>query len=232
MFDFIYLFGTLLFMSTCYSLSMYMLSVRILGEKVNKKSAVLYCSIYFGIQVIANFFLIQGFFEDESFLINWNIYLYTLHVVILIFLLLWTYRQNTIRTIAAAALAHFVVFTIGSLAEEVLASYVPEMENFYLYGMLVSVLPHTIMMVCSLLIALLLRKLEFDRYFEVLFTSRLRAVITLTVSLLLMHIHTIIRLLIPVKRVSMLTASYSIVLIVLALFFCSLQQCIMPQRNE
>lgn len=219
MFNFIYVFGTLLFMSTCYSLSMYILSVCILSEKINKKSAVIYCSIYYVIQIIANILLMQGVVDNKSFMINWNIYLYTLHVVILIFLLLWTYRQNTIRTVAAAALAHFVVFTIGSLAEEVLVSYVPEMQNIYLYGMLTSVLSHTIMMVCTMLIALLLRKVEFDRYFETLFTSRLRAAAALIVSLLLMHIHTILRLVIPVQRVSLLTASYSIALIVLALFF-------------
>lgn len=219
MFNYIYVFGTLLFMSTCYSLSIYVLSVHILSEKINKKSAVIYCSVYYAIQVIANIMLLQGVPEDETFLVNWNIYLYTLHVVILIFLLLWTYRQNAMRTVAAAALAHFVVFTIGTLAGEVLVSYVPTMENIYLYGLATSVLSHTIMMVCSLSIALLLRKLSFDTYFEVLFTSRLRAGITVLISLLLMHIHSISRLLFPVEKVSLLTASYSVALIALALFF-------------
>ncbi|MDC7288070.1 GHKL domain-containing protein [Blautia schinkii] len=219
MFYYIYVFGTLLYMSTCYSLSMYVLSVHILNERINKKSAVLYCTIYFVIQVVANILLMQGTTLDEDFLVNWNIYLYTLHVVILILLLLWTYRQKVIRTVAAAALTHFVVFTIGSLAGEVLISYMPEMENMYLYGLATSVLSHTIMLVCSLLIAVLLRRLEFDRYFEALFTSSLRAVVTLIVSLLLMHVHTIIRLLFPLKEVTLLTASYSVALIVLALFF-------------
>lgn len=219
MFDFIFIFGTLLFMSTCYSMSLFVLTVCILSEKINRKSCIFYCSVYYGIQVIANILLMQGIGNNESFLINWNIYLYSLHVAILILLLLWTYRQNAVRTVAAAALAHFVVFTIGSLAEEVLVGYVPRMENFYLYGLAVSVLPHAIMMICSLFIALLLRKLEFDRYFEALFTNQSRAITTLIVSLVLMHIHTIIRLLFPVKRVSLMTASYSVVLIAAALFF-------------
>lgn len=219
MFYYCYVFGTLLYMSTCYSLSMYVLSVHILSEKVNRKSAVLYCTIYFAIQVVANILLLQGIPDEETFMVNWNIYLYTLHVVILIFLLLWTYRQNIIRTVAAAALTHFVVFTIGTLAGEVLINYVPAIENIYLYGLATSVLSHTIMLVCSFLIAFLLQKLEFDRYFEALFTGSIRAGVTLLVSLLLMHIHTIIRLLIPIEKVSLLTASYSVALIVLALFF-------------
>lgn len=219
MFKLIYMFGTLLYMSTCYSLSMYVLSVHILSEKVNRKSAVLYCTIYFAIQVVANILIMQETAYDETFIVNWNIYLYTLHVAILIFLLMWTYRQKIIRTIAAAAITHFIVFTIGSLAGELLINYVPNIENMYLYGLATSVLSHTIMMICSLFIALLLRKLEFDRYFEALFLSNVRAVITLIVSLLLMHIHTIIRLLFPIEKVTLLTASYSVALIVLALFF-------------
>ena len=211
MFDFIFVWGTLLFMSTCYSLGIYVLTVRMLGEKIHKKNAVLFCTIYYLIQVVANQLLIQGVIDDESFIISWNIYLYTLHVVILIFLLIWTYRQNVLRTITAAALA-------------------PEMDNIYLYSIIVSVIPHAIMMISSLSIALLLRKLEFSGYFGVLFTNRIRAAITFIISLLLMHIYTIIRLLFPVEKVSLLTASYSVALIALALFF--LQFTAMYQANK
>lgn len=230
MFDFIFVWGTLLFMSTCYSLGIYVLTVRMLGEKIHKKNAVLFCTIYYLIQVVANQLLIQGVIDDESFIISWNIYLYTLHVVILIFLLIWTYRQNVLRTITAAALAHFVVFTLGALAEEVFTNYTPEMDNIYLYSIIVSVIPHAIMMISSLSIALLLRKLEFSGYFGVLFTNRIRAAITFIISLLLMHIYTIIRLLFPVEKVSLLTASYSVALIALALFF--LQFTAMYQANK
>lgn len=219
MFDLIYIFGTLFLMSTCYSFSIYIVAIRILNVTPTRKSSLLYCTIFYGIQVIANLLLMQGFEQDDAFMVNWNIYLYTLHVVILIFVLLWTYRTNTIRTIAAAALGHFVVFTIGSLAEEVLLYYVPNTGNFYLYSLLVAVLPHVLMMIFSLLISLLLQRLEFDRYFEALFRNRIRAFVTLLFSLLLMHIHTIIRLLFPVEKVSMITASYSIALIAAALFF-------------
>lgn len=230
MFDFIFVWGTLAFMSTCYSLGLYVLTIRILGEKIHKKNAIFYCAIYYIIQVIANCLLMQGVLDNDSFVISWNIYLYTLHVIILIFLLLWTYRQHVLRTITAAALAHFVVFTLGSLAEELLANYIPKIENIYIYSLITSVLAHAIMMVSSLAIALLLRKLEFGGYFEVLFSNHILAAITFIVSLLLMHIHTIIRLLIPVEKVSLLTASYSIALIVLALFF--LQFTAMYQANK
>lgn len=230
MFNFIFVWGSLLFMATCYSLSMFVLTLRILGEKPTRKSAFFYCTVYYIIQVIANSMLFLGMIDNDTFVISWNIYLYTLHVIILIFQLLWIFRQNIVRTIAAAALAHFVVFTIGSLAEEVLSSYTPKIENIYIFSTIVSILPHFIMMICSLFIALLLRKLEFGNYFKTLFTSRIRAAVTLITCLLLMHIHTIIRLLIPLQRVSMLTASYSVALIGFALFF--LQFTAMYQANK
>lgn len=64
----------------------------------------------------------------------------------------------------------------------------------------------------------------------VLFTNRIRAAITFIISLLLMHIYTIIRLLFPLEKVSLLTASYSVALIALALFF--LQFTAMYQANK
>lgn len=70
MFNYIYIFGTLLFMSTCYSLSIYALTVRILNETINKKSATFYCTVYYVIQIIANLLLLQGMGDDESFLVN------------------------------------------------------------------------------------------------------------------------------------------------------------------
>lgn len=214
----IYILILLLFISTCYSLSIYVLAVRIMSEKINKKTAIIYCTVFYGIQIIANYILAQEGIGD-SFLLFWNIYLYSLHVAILIFLLLWTYRQKVIRTIASAAVAHFIVFTIGSLADEVIISYTPVMDNLYLYTLIASALPHTIMMLCTLFIALILKKLDFDYYFQALFLNRLRSIVTLCASLLLMHIHTIIRLLFPIEKVTLVTASYSVVLIVLALFF-------------
>lgn len=214
----IYILILLLFISTCYSLSIYILAVRIMSEKPHKKSAIIYCTIFYGIQIIANYILAQEGTGD-SFLLFWNIYLYSLHVAILIFLLLWTYRQKVIRTIASAALAHFVVFTIGSLAEEVIVTYNTMTDNLYLYSLITSGLSHTIMMLCALFIALVLKKLDFDQYFQALFTNQVRSIVTLCVSLLLMHIHTIIRMLFPIEKVTLVTASYSVVLIVLALFF-------------
>lgn len=215
----IYFLSVLLYISTCYSLSIYVLAVQIMSEKLNKKTAIIFCTVFYGIQIIANYIIMENSSNGNTFLLFWNIYLYSLHIAILIFLLLWTYRQKVIRTVASAALAHFIGFTIGALTEEVILTYLPLLENRRFYILIGSILPHTIMMICTLFIAFILKKLDFDRCFKALFVNRLRSIVTLCISLLLMHIHTILRMMFPVEKVSLVTASYSVVLIVLALLF-------------
>lgn len=208
----------LAYISTCFALGIFILVVQILNQNINKKSCILYCIIFYLIQLIANYVIAFTYEEFGFDLVAWNIYLYTFHAAILSSVLIRTYHTRIAETVSAVAIGHFVSFTMGNLAEEVLVFYMPLMENTLIYTWIVSLLSHTTILLFSLLIAYILKKLGFNRYFKALFLKPIRTVLTLLFSLLIMHLHTIIRLLFPVRAVDFRLASYSVVLIFLALF--------------
>jgi len=209
----------LFYISTCFSLGHYVLVLKVLNQKIDKSCCLLYCGIFYGIQIFANYLWYQSIdYFGVFMLIVWNVCLYSLHGAILSFLLIRTYRTKVAETISSVAIGHFISFTIGSLAEEVVVAYFSPEEGTFYFIFLYSLIPHTVILVSSVIIALILKRLEFQRYFAFLFMGKVRPVITVFCSLFLMHMHTIVRIAFPVDAVSIRTASYSVIFIFLVLF--------------
>jgi len=202
-------FVNLFYISTCFSLGLYVLAVKILNQKIEKSCCLLFCGIFYGIQIFANYLLYLSLDSSgAAFLILWNVCLYSLHGAILSFLLVRTYRTKVVETISSVAIGHFISFTTGNLAEEVMFTYFSAEERTFQYIFLYNLIPHTVILVSSVMIALLLKRLEFQRYFKFLFTGKVRSVITMLCSLFLMHMHTIVRIAFPVSAVSIRTVGY------------------------
>ena len=212
-------FVNLFYISTCFSLGLYVLAVKILNQKIEKSCCLLFCGIFYGIQIFTNYLLYLSLDSiGAAYMILWNVCLYSLHGAILSFLLVRTYRTKVVETISSVAIGHFISFTIGNLAEEVMVTYFSAEERTFQYIFLYNLIPHTVILVSSVMIALLLKRLEFQRYFKFLFTGKVRSVVTMLCSLFLMHMHTIARIAFPVSAVSIRTASYSVIFIFLSLF--------------
>ena len=210
-----------LFICLCYSLAIFYLAVTILGRTFDKRCYLKFFVIFTLIQIVTN--LVHAAAYDwtlqyeKTFSFVWNILLYSGHAAILAILLMRAYRTGAAKTVGAAAVSHFITFTATLVGLEFMENQVPAEINFNLFMVLTSVLPHLFGLLVSVLIAAILRRQEFCRYFEVFFANRRRTVVTLTCSIFLMNYHTLVTLAAPVEKGTVSTTLYSVAFIVLAL---------------
>lgn len=211
-----------LFVCICYSLALYGLAVIILDRKPEKRCYLIFCITFTVLQVFTNLIYASvweeaaKFTEISSFV--WNILLYSGYAAVLAVLLIHTYHTEAAQTAVAVAISHFSVFTIILIAAEFMLARVSPDGHFISYMVLTAILPHVLGLAGAILIAKLLKRQGFHRYFKAFFVNKGRTVITIVTGMILMHYHTLIGLILPVDTGSTLATLYSGAFLILLLF--------------
>lgn len=210
------------FICICYSLSLYYLAVVILDRKPEKRCFFIFCVTFTVTQIFTN--LIYASVYDAAlestklFSFVWNILLYSGYATILVSLIVHIYHTDAAQTVVATAISHFAVFTISLLVTEYMGARVFPDDNFIVYMLLTTVLPIVSGLAGAVLIARLLKRWKFHQYFRFFFIKRKRAAIVTVSSVVLMHYHTIIELIVPVEIGSPAATLYSGIFIILMIF--------------
>lgn len=178
----------------------------------------LYSGIFFAIQLPMNYLLLSEILSYH--ILTWDIGLFTIQLMILAALLYHVYGERPVKTVSAAALAHFVQYTYQSIVEVSIHQLFPWTEEMSItkVNFLYAGLPHGLMLLLTLLTLIVLRKSNFNQYFSFLFTSRSKSALTCVLCLLLMNAYALISLLFPQILGSIFYAACAFVVILSALF--------------
>ncbi len=199
------------------SLSVFILSVKLLGEKVDKRMCVIYCVIHCALLLIANIFFLNALNLFSTF--SWYIILNTIVSLVLTFILKKKYKISFIKTISAVSLGYSITYTFSCVFEEFLLKYFDDYENLVLRTVLFVILPAIFTLIMSFAISFILHKTEFHRYFSYLFSSKLKSFCAFIVCFALMHAWSIIDIIYTDKN---LTFGYGIafLLVITIALFC------------
>lgn len=202
----------------CWSTGIYMLTTYLLDRKIYLRTWALYSGIFFAIQLPLNFMLLFEILPYNVFI--WDIGLFTIQLMILAALLYRVYGERPIKTLSAAALAHFVQYTYQSVWEVSIHQLVPWTEEMSMLkiNFLYAGLPHGLMLLLTLLTLAVLRKSRFNKYFSFLFTSRSKSALTCLLCFLLMNSYALLSAIFPQILGSIFYAVCAFAVILLALF--------------
>lgn len=211
-----------IFICICYSLALYYMAVTILDRKPEKRCYLIFCITFTLMQVVTNLIYasVSKAAEEHAVIADfvWNIVLYSLYAAILSVLLIQSCHTKAGQTAAAAAISHFVVFTVTLIAAEFMAARVSTEGNFILFMVLTNVLPHVLGLTGAFLISNLIKRWGFCQYFSALFANSKRTAMTVVCCIVLMHYHTLAEIILPVDAGSATVTMYSGTFIIVMLF--------------
>lgn len=195
-----YLVLNAVIIAICYGLTNYGLVISILGEKPSRKSGVIFCIIFYIINMGLSGLLahIGGESLKGYVMLIWNLGVGSISAIILVFLLIKIYKTRVMLTVSAVMICEFIIMTIASLLQEYLYyDYLEEVQQVKLiiYIFKANTLPNILTLILTMLLVWVLRRFKLSQYFAALFAQRVRAYITVGVSFLLMNSYAIIRFL-------------------------------------
>ncbi len=176
-------------------LSMFWLSVGIVGKKVRAVPFLLYAvfsaalyllSMYISVWIVGDVATGDRFDKLHTFLMA------TIEVAILGTIIRKCYDIPFLQGVTAAMLSHFVIYTADDVVSQAAATYSPLFDRMYIYTFITIVLPKLWAFFVAFLAAYVLRRSGFYRYFAALFSDRLKIALTVAVSYGLMFVWTVI----------------------------------------
>ena len=183
--------GTVAFIMAMMALALYILTAGILGRKIHAKSLALFflCGEVFQWAAMMLYALyVFGTGDEDMPSAPFDTVCYLLMALVLGIIMTRLYRIPLLHTFTAAVLCTFVVSTANATMVDVVEEYSPLFDRMYFLAFVRLDVPYILTVGVALLVAAILKKSEFYRYFSALFRSRSRGILTLVVCLALLFI--------------------------------------------
>ena len=213
-----YRLGTVAFIMAMMALALYILTAGILGRKIHWPSLGLFFLCAEAAQWLAMFayLLVVGTGDTPSALFDIGGYL--LAALALGGLMTRTWHIPFLHTFTAAILGTFIANTANLLMVQVVEEYAPLFDRQHFLAFVRLDVPYMLTVGVALLVAAILKRSGFYRYFTAMFRSRARGILTLVVCLALMLIIPLQQLLFPNLTPDANYATFFFALIVVGVF--------------
>lgn len=209
--------GTACYVMIMIALSLFILTSGILGRKIRRKPLAGFCLYVCAIEWLPVFIeLFTGIPLEDTPL--YNLAHFTLHALVLGYLMHRIWRLPMFHTFTAAVLSVFIYLTSSSVITDAVETYSPLFDRRHFLAFVRLYLPYTFCLLLAVFVAFVLRKSEFYRYFSALFTSRLRAALILGASYVLMCFLPVLDIINPGIEPNVGYAVFFFSLIVISLF--------------
>ena len=216
-----YRLGSVAFIMALMALALYILTAGILGRMIHWKSLGIFfiCGEVFQWSAMFLYLLytvVTGQENIPSAVFDTACYL--LMALVLGAMMTKLHRIPLLHTFTAAILCTFVVNTANNTMVYVVEEYSPLFDRQHFLVFVRLDLPYMLTVGIALLVAAILKRSEFYRYFTAMFRSRARGILTLVVCLVLMLIMPLQQLLFPNLTPDASYATFFFALIVVGVF--------------
>ena len=216
-----YRLGTVAFIMAMMALALYILTAGILGRRIHRKSLALFFICGEVIQWSAMFLyllytVVTGQEDMPSAVFDTAGYL--LMALILGLMMSRLHHLPLLHTFTAAILCTFVVNTANNTMVYVVEEYSPLFDRQHFLAFVRLDVPYMLTVGVALLVAAILKRSGFYRYFAAMFRSRARGILTLAVCLALTLIMPLQQLLFPDLTPDANYATFFFALIVVGVF--------------
>ena len=216
-----YRLGSVAFIMALMALALYILTAGILGLKIHWKSLGIFfiCGEVFQWSAMFLYLLytvVTGQENIPSAVFDTACYL--LMALVLGAMMTKLHRIPLLHTFTAAILCTFVVNTANNTMVSVVEECSPLFDRQHFLVFVRLDLPYMLTVGIALLVAAILKRSEFYRYFTAMFRSRARGILTLVVCLVLMLIMPLQQLLFPNLTPDASYATFFFALIVVGVF--------------
>lgn len=129
-----------------------------------------------------------SFIYEYMWIILMSIYL--IHGFVLGILFVRTMQISLLKAFSSIALSQFIILTFGDLFSNAMLEYgmkILSKDDVVGIILFIDYLPHVAIVIVSIMIIIFLKKIDFSRYFNYLFTSKIKSFITLLICLGLMY---------------------------------------------
>lgn len=213
--------GAVAFTFAMMALALYILTAGILGRRIHWKSLGIFfvCAEvlqWMSLLLYAAYAL--GLGQEDIPTAVFDAVCYVLTALILGKLMTRVYRIRLLHTFTAAILCTFVVNTANNTMLYVVEEYSPLFDRQHFLVFVRLVVPYTLTVGIALLVAAILKRSEFYRYFAAMFRSRVRGILTLVVCLALMLIMPLQQILFPDLTPDASYATFFFALIIVGVF--------------
>lgn len=204
-------------------LAMFWLSVGIVGKKARIRPIVIY-AVCSGVSYLLSMFLSMWLFGENTvfadyFNVLYSLICYTIEALALGMVIWKCYDIPLVQGVTASMLSHFIIYTANNVVEQAASTYSPLFDRKYFYTFITIVIPKLWAFFIAFAAAYVLRKSGFYRYFGSLFTNRIRTVLLMAVSFLLMFFWEIIDYFYPNAEPNALYAVFFFSLITVVLLW-------------
>ena len=213
--------GTVAFIMAMMALALYILTAGILGRKIHWKSLGIFFVCAEALQWAAMLlYLLYTVATGQENMPSavFDTVCYLLAALVLGALMTKVHRIPLLYTFTAAILCTFVVNTANTTMVYVVEEYSPLFDRQHFLAFVRLDVPYMLTVGVALLVAAILKRSEFYRYFAAMFRSRARGVLTLAVCLALMFILPLQQLLFPDLTPNASYATFFFALIVSGVF--------------
>ena len=213
--------GTVAFTMAMMALALYILTAGILGRKIHWKSLGIFFVCAEALQWAAMLlYLLYTVATGQENMPSavFDTVCYLLAALVLGALMTKVHRIPLLYTFTAAILCTFVVNTANTTMVYVVEEYSPLFDRQHFLAFVRLDVPYMLTVGVALLVAAILKRSEFYRYFAAMFRSRARGVLTLAVCLALMFILPLQQLLFPDLTPNASYATFFFALIVSGVF--------------
>ena len=213
--------GTVAFIMAMMALALYILTAGILGRKIHWKSLGIFFVCGEVVQWAAMFLyllytVVTGQEDLPSAVFDTAGYL--LLALILGLMMTRVHHIPLLHTFTAAVLCTFVINTANNTMVYVVEEYSPLFDRQHFLAFVRLDVPYMLTVGVALLVAAILKRSGFYRYFAAMFRSRARGILTLVVCLALMSIMPLQQLLFPDLTPDANYATFFFALIVVGVF--------------
>ncbi len=233
--------GTVAFTMIMMALTLYILTAGILGRKIHWKSLGIFfvCAevLQWSAMLLYLLYIVVTGLEDTPSAV-FDTACYLLMALVLGVMMSKIHRIPLLHTFTAAILCTFIVNTANTTMVHVVEEYSPLFDRQHFLAFVRLDVPYMLTVVVALLVAAILKRSEFYRYFAALFRSRARGALTLVVCLALMFILPLQQLLFPDLTPNASYATFFFALIVAGVFllqfvamYAARQDCIKAQEE-
>lgn len=215
--------SVIIFVLILLGLGMFWLSVGIVGKKVRIRPFLIY-AVCFGASYLLSIYLSFWLFSEETVFSEWynvlhSLICYTIEAAALGMVIWKCYDISFVQGLTASMLSHFIIYTADEVVGEAAATYSPLFDRMYIYTFVTIIIPKLWAFFIAFLAAYVLQKSGFYRYFAALFSGRMKTLLIMSVSYLLMFVWTIIDYFYPNVETNALYAVFFFSLITVVLLW-------------
>lgn len=208
---------TLCYIYVMIGLPLYILTTGILGRKIRWKYLAGFCGYVCIVEWVSMLIQLVTYTSWDGIPYD-DIVLFTLHAMVLGILMHRGFQIPVLHGVTAAVLGAFIYLTSASVITEAVNTYSPLFDRQHFLVFIRLYLPYTFCLFLSIFVSVILRKAEFYRYFSALFSNRMRAVLILAVSYILMCSLPVLDIIAPNTQPDVGYAVFFFALIVVSLF--------------